>query len=131
MKKGFVSVIIPVYKTEQYLKECMDSVLVQDYPYIEIILVDDGSPDNCPLLCDEYAAKYENVQAVHQKNCRLGLSRNAGMRAASGEYIFFWILMTALMEKRRLAGSWSVRRAGRRILWWEGSGDLMIKWPAR
>lgn len=89
MKKGFVSVIIPVYKTEQYLKECMDSVLGQDYPYIEIILVDDGSPDNCPFLCDEYAAKYENVQAVHQKNCGLGLSRNAGMRAASGEYIFF------------------------------------------
>lgn len=89
MKKGFVSVIIPVYKTEQYLKECMDSVLVQDYPYIEIILVDDGSPDNCPFLCDEYAAKYENVQVVHQKNCGLGLSRNAGMRAASGEYIFF------------------------------------------
>lgn len=89
MKKGFVSVIIPVYKTEQYLKECMDSVLGQEYPYIEIILVDDGSPDNCPALCDEYAMKYENVQVVHQTNRGLGLSRNSGMSVASGEYIFF------------------------------------------
>lgn len=89
MKKGFVSVIIPVYKTEQYLKECMDSVLGQDYPYIEIILVDDGSPDNCPALCDRYAMKYENVQVIHQTNRGLGLSRNSGMKVASGDYIFF------------------------------------------
>ena len=68
MKKGFVSVIIPVYQTEQYLKECMDSVLRQDYPHIEVILVDDGSPDQCPALCDAYAAEHENVTVVHQEN---------------------------------------------------------------
>ncbi len=89
MKKGFVSVIIPVYQTEQYLKECMDSVLRQDYPHIEVILVDDGSPDQCPALCDAYAAEHENVTVVHQENCGLGLSRNSGMVAASGEYLFF------------------------------------------
>lgn len=89
MKKAFVSVIIPVYKTEEYLKECMDSVLEQDYRNIEIILVDDGSPDNCPAMCDQYAKQYENVNVVHQSNRGLGLSRNSGMAASSGEYIFF------------------------------------------
>lgn len=89
MKNIKVSVIVPVYKTEQYLKECMDSVLKQDYPYIEIILVDDGSPDNCPALCDWYAESFPNVRAIHHENCGLGLSRNAGVKASSGEYIFF------------------------------------------
>lgn len=84
-----VSIIIPVYKTEQYLQECMDSVFRQDYPYVEVILVDDGSPDRCPELCDRYAEQFEHVHAVHQSNRGLGLSRNAGMEAASGEYFFF------------------------------------------
>lgn len=89
MKKTTVSIIVPVYKTEQYLKQCMDSIFLQDYPQIEIILVDDGSPDRCPALCDQYAAQYPNVLTVHQENCGSGLSRNAGMKASSGEYIFF------------------------------------------
>lgn len=89
MKNALVSVIIPVYKTEEYLEECMDSVLKQDYPNMEIILVDDGSPDNCPAICDQYTKQYENVSVVHQTNCGLGLSRNSGMAASSGEYIFF------------------------------------------
>jgi glycosyltransferase EpsH len=89
MEKAVVSVIIPVYKTEAYLKECMDSVLEQDYPDVEIVLVEDGSPDNCPLLCDQYAEAYENVKVIHQTNRGLGLSRNAGMEACSGEYIMF------------------------------------------
>lgn len=89
MEKPTVNVIIPVYKTEEYLKECMDSVLKQDYSKVEIVLVDDGSPDNCPALCDQYAQMYKNVSVIHQSNCGLGLSRNAGMAACSGEYIFF------------------------------------------
>lgn len=89
MQKATVNVIIPVYKTEEYLKECMDSVLEQDYPNIEIVLVDDGSPDNCPVLCDQYAEQYDNVSVIHQSNRGLGLSRNSGMAASSGEYIFF------------------------------------------
>lgn len=89
MERSTVSIIIPVYKTEQYLNECMDSVFKQDYPYLEIVLVDDGSPDSCPVLCDQYAEQYENVKVIHQSNCGSGLSRNSGMAASSGEYIFF------------------------------------------
>lgn len=89
MGKAKVSVIIPVYKTEQFLSACMDSVLEQDYPNIEIILVDDGSPDGCPALCDRYAAAYGNVQVIHQENRGRGLSRNKGMEVSDGEYILF------------------------------------------
>lgn len=84
-----VSIIIPVYKTEQYLKECMDSVLKQSWRALEIILVDDGSPDNAPAMCDRYAAEYPDIQVIHQKNSGLGLSRNAGLAAAAGKYIIF------------------------------------------
>lgn len=89
MKKPTVSVIVPVYKTEQYLEECMNSIFAQDYPNIEIILVDDGSPDNCAALCDRYAKSFPNVSAIHQENRGLGLSRNTGMKASCGKYIFF------------------------------------------
>lgn len=89
MNQPLVSVIIPVYKTEDYLDECVQSVLSQDYPALEIILVDDGSPDNCPKLCDDYAARYENIRVIHHANCGLGLSRNAGLKIARGEYIYF------------------------------------------
>lgn len=89
MENVTVSIIIPVYKTEEYLEECMESVLHQNYPNLEIILVDDGSPDNCPKLCDEYALKFQNIQVIHQTNRGLGLSRNSGMAAATGKYIFF------------------------------------------
>lgn len=89
MKNILVSIIIPVYKTENYLKECLNSVFEQEYPNIEIILVDDGSPDNCPKLCDEYAQKHENIKVIHQTNRGLGLSRNSGMQVATGKYIFF------------------------------------------
>lgn len=84
-----VSIIIPVYKVEKYLSECMESVFKQDYPCLEIILVDDGSPDNCPKLCDEYAAGHTNVKVIHKTNSGLGLSRNAGLQVATGRYVFF------------------------------------------
>lgn len=84
-----VSVIIPVYKTEKYIDECVASVVVQDYKNLEIILVDDGSPDNCPQKCDDYAGKYDNISVVHKANSGLGLSRNAGVKACSGDYVFF------------------------------------------
>ena len=74
-----VSVVIPVYKTEKYLEECIASVLGQDYPKIELILVDDGSPDRCPAICEYYAGKYENIQTIHQKNQGLGMARNRGI----------------------------------------------------
>ena len=84
-----VSIIIPVYKTEKYLEECMDSVLKQTWPALEIILVDDGSPDNAPAMCDKYTMQYPNVKVIHQKNSGLGLSRNAGLSKAEGAYILF------------------------------------------
>lgn len=84
-----VSVVIPVYKVEPYLHRCVDSVLAQTLPDLEIILVDDGSPDRCPAICDEYASQYENIQEVHKPNGGLASARNAGMQAATGKYLFF------------------------------------------
>lgn len=84
-----VSIIIPVYKVENYLRRCVDSVIKQTYDNIEIILVDDGSPDNCPLMCDEYAQKDKRVKVIHKSNGGLSDARNCGMKAATGEYITF------------------------------------------
>ena len=83
------SIIVPVYKVEQYLRPCIDSILGQTYKDFELILVDDGSPDACPQICDEYAEKYENVRCIHQKNGGLSCARNTGLSAASGEYVMF------------------------------------------
>jgi len=84
-----VSIIVPVYKTEKYLASCMESILHQDYPEIEVILIDDGSPDNCPALCDKYAEKNSFVRVLHRDNQGAGASRNAGMDIATGKYVCF------------------------------------------
>jgi len=84
-----VSIIVPVYKVEKYLARCMDSLLNQSLKAIEIIMVDDGSPDNCPALCDEYAAKDDRVKVIHKRNEGLGLARNSGLDIASGEFVAF------------------------------------------
>ena len=84
-----VTVIIPVYKAEQYLARCIDSVLAQTYGDLEIILVDDGSPDGCGAICDEYAAKDSRIKVIHQENAGVSAARNAGMELASGEYLAF------------------------------------------
>lgn len=84
-----VSVIIPVYKVESYLNRCVSSVLNQTLQDIEIILVDDGSPDNCPKMCDEFALKDSRVKVVHKKNEGLGYARNSGLEIATGDYIGF------------------------------------------
>ena len=81
------SIIIPVYKVEKYLQECVDSVLSQTFTDYEIILVDDGSPDNCPKICDEYAKTDERIKVIHQKNSGQACARNAAIKMASGEYI--------------------------------------------
>lgn len=85
----FLSVIIPIYNVEKYLRQCIDSVINQNLPDIEIILVDDGSPDKCPMICDEYGNKYDFVQVVHKKNGGLSSARNAGFEKATGDYIMF------------------------------------------
>ena len=84
-----VSVIIPVYKVEQYLDRCLLSVLNQSYSHLEIILVDDGSPDNCPRMCDEYANKDSRIRVIHKKNGGLSSARNAALDIMSGDYCFF------------------------------------------
>lgn len=84
-----ISVIVPIYKVEEYLSRCVDSIINQTYKNLEIILVDDGSPDNCPKLCDDYAEKDSRVKVVHKKNGGLSDARNAGMEVATGEYISF------------------------------------------
>lgn len=84
-----ISIIVPVYKTEQYLERCVTSLRAQTYRDLEIILVDDGSPDRCPELCDAYAAEDRRVRVVHKENGGVSAARNAGLDAARGEYIGF------------------------------------------
>lgn len=84
-----ISIIIPIYKVEEYLHRCVDSVLSQTLNEIEVILVDDGSPDNCPKICDSYRQQDVRVRVIHKKNGGLASARNAGMKIANGDYIFF------------------------------------------
>ena len=89
MSEDLISVVVPIYKVEKYICKCVDSILAQTYTNLEIILVDDGSPDNCPQICDEYAEKDRRVKVIHQQNGGLSAARNAGIAAANGEYIGF------------------------------------------
>ena len=84
-----ISIIVPVYKVEPYLHRCVDSLLNQTYRNLEIILVDDGSPDNCPQICDDYAEKDDRVVVIHQENAGQSSARNAGLDIMTGEYIMF------------------------------------------
>lgn len=84
-----VSVIIPVYKVEQFLSKCINSVLSQTFSDYEIILVDDGSPDNCPEICDDYVKKYNRIKVIHKINGGLSDARNAGLEKATGKYVLF------------------------------------------
>ena len=105
-----ISIIVPIYNVEPYLRRCVDSLLRQSYEDFELILVDDGSPDNCGNICDEYAAEDSRVRVVHKPNGGLSDARNAGLEIAQGEYIAFvdsddWIakdylarLLAALLE---------------------------------
>lgn len=84
-----ISVIIPIYKVEAYLHQCVDSVLKQSYKDLEIILVDDGSPDGCPIICNEYAQKDSRVKVIHKPNGGLSDARNSGITVATGDYVVF------------------------------------------
>ena len=84
-----ISVIVPIFGVENYLKRCVDSIIAQTYKELEIILVDDGSPDNCPKICDEYAISDSRVKVVHKQNGGLMSARQAGLRVANGEYVTF------------------------------------------
>ena len=113
--KPLISVIVPVYKVEQYLNKCVDSILGQTYENLEVILVDDGSPDGCGALCDRYAAADGRIRVIHKENGGLSSARNAGLDVARGEYVGFvdsddwlepqtyeWLLNMALEEHVKL-----------------------------
>ena len=98
-----ISVIVPIYNVSQYLPQCMESILAQTWQDMEIILVDDGSKDECPQLCDEYAAQDARIRVIHKPNGGLSDARNAGMRVAKGEWIYFidsddWMHPDALQQ---------------------------------
>lgn len=84
-----ISVIVPVYKVEAYLYECIQSIVSQTYPHLEIILVDDGSPDNCSAMCDAWAERDSRIKVIHKPNGGLSDARNAGLEIAVGDYIAF------------------------------------------
>ena len=108
-----ISVIVPVYKVESYLNRCVQSIVDQTYTNLEIILVDDGSPDNCPAICDAWAERDNRIKVIHKPNGGLSDARNAGMAAATGEYIAFvdsddWInpeMYEKLLDRMVLTGS--------------------------
>ncbi|MDF2545101.1 MAG: glycosyl transferase [Herbinix sp.] len=85
-----VSVIIPIYKVELYIRRCIESIIAQTYHNLEIILVDDGSPDNCPFICDEYARIDQRIRVIHKPNGGLSDARNAGLKIFTGDYVYFF-----------------------------------------
>jgi glycosyltransferase involved in cell wall biosynthesis len=89
MNAPLVSVIVPIYNVELYLEKCLDSIINQTYKNLEIILIDDGSPDNCGKICDEYALKDKRIKVIHKSNGGQSSARNAGLDVAKGEYIAF------------------------------------------
>lgn len=89
MSSNLVSIIVPVYKVERYLNRCVSTIINQSYANLEVILVDDGSPDKCPQLCDEWALQDSRIKVVHKKNGGLSDARNEGLRKSSGKYICF------------------------------------------
>lgn len=84
-----ISIIIPVYKVEDYLNRCIESVVKQSYKHMEIILIDDGSPDKCPQICDCWAKRDKRIHVIHKENGGLSSARNEGIRKAQGKYILF------------------------------------------
>ena len=84
-----ISIVIPVYKVEKYINRCIEHVINQSYQNIEIILVDDGSPDRCPVICDEYKARDKRIKVIHQKNKGLSGARNTGTNASNGSFISY------------------------------------------
>ncbi|MCD7797627.1 MAG: glycosyltransferase [Clostridiales bacterium] len=84
-----ITVIVSVYKVEKYLDRCVESIVNQTYKNLEIILVDDGSPDNCPKMCDEWVKRDSRIKVIHKENGGVSSARNAGLDVASGEYIAF------------------------------------------
>lgn len=125
-----ISVIVPIYKVEDYLRECIESLLNQTYKNLEIILVDDGSPDRCGEICEEYKAKDERIVVIHKENGGLSDARNAGMKVMTGDYLVFVDsddymspdgieCLAKLLEERNadmvIGGVWRVSEQGEKL----------------
>lgn len=124
MDTPLISVIVPVYKVEAYLDRCVQSIVDQTYQNLEIILVDDGSPDNCGAMCDAWAARDNRIKVIHKENGGLSDARNAGLAVASGEYVGFldsddWIdtqMYQCLYEAIKVTDS-DIASCGARRVW--------------
>ena len=128
MTEPLISVIVPVYKVEKYLERCVQSIVDQTYKNLEIILVDDGSPDCCPGMCDAWAEKDDRIKVIHKKNGGLSDARNAGMKASSGELMGFvdsddWIdanMYQCLYEAMKADNS-DIAACGVEMVWGDGT----------
>ena len=132
MDNPLISVIVPIYKVEKYLNRCIESIVNQTYSNLEIILVDDGSPDNCPQMCDEWAVKDSRIKVIHKENGGLSDARNSGMNLATGDVISFidsddWIdlkafeVMLNVMQKKNS----DIISGG--VKWVNENGELLRK----
>src|SRR5699024_3764138 len=119
-----ISIIIPIYGVEKYIDRCVNSVVNQTYRNLEIILVDDGSPDNCPSICDEWAKKDRRIKVIHKKNGGLSDARNVGMNSATGELIGFidsddWVCeeMYQLLYENMKQNDSDISACGVKMVW--------------
>lgn len=133
MEQQKISVIVPVYKVEPYLDRCVQSITDQHYKNLEIILVDDGSPDNCPAMCDAWAAKDSRVKVVHKQNGGLSDARNAGMAIATGELMGFvdsddWIApdMYQHLHDLMAADNSDIASSGAEMVWEDGTPSHIL-----
>lgn len=133
MEKPLISVIVPIYKVEAYLDRCVQSIVDQTYQNLEIILVDDGSPDNCPAMCDDWAEKDSRIKVVHKKNGGLSDARNAGMAVVAGELMGFidsddWISpdMYQLLYDNITANDSDISVCGVEMVFEDGSPSRML-----
>lgn len=133
MEQQKISVIVPVYKVEKYLNRCVQSVVNQTYRNLEIILVDDGSTDNCPAICDSWAKKDKRIKVIHKVNGGLSDARNVGMTAATGELIGFvdsddWIApdMYQHLHKIMEADNSDISVCGVKMVWEDGTSSRML-----
>ena len=133
MNNPLISIIVPIYGVEQYLDRCVDSIVNQSYQNLEIILVDDGSPDKCPAMCDEWAEKDSRIKVIHKENGGLSDARNAGMAIATGELMGFvdsddYIApeMYRLLYENMVETDSDISCCGVEMVWEDGTPSRML-----
>lgn len=131
-----ISIVVPVYKVEPYLDKCISSIVNQTYKNLEIILVDDGSPDNCPAMCDAWAEKDNRIRVIHKPNGGLSDARNAGMSVATGELMAFvdsddWIApdMYEKLYHRLTEDGSDIAACGVQMVWEDNTPPRMLTRP--